>query len=110
LAAKADRLYRMVKGLKTHHFSIELMDGPSKVGGGALPLQELKSRLLCLIPGTLSSHEMEARLRASTPPLITRLERDRVVFDVRTVQESEFEVVARAIRDLGTAGPPVKGV
>ncbi|MBW1734264.1 MAG: L-seryl-tRNA(Sec) selenium transferase [Deltaproteobacteria bacterium] len=105
LAAKAERLYRMVSNLVTDKFSIELRDGFSRVGGGALPLQELKSRLLCLVPGTLSSHQLEARLRANTPPVITRLEKDRVVFDVRTVQEGELEMTARAIRDLGCAGP-----
>ncbi|MBW2353850.1 MAG: L-seryl-tRNA(Sec) selenium transferase, partial [Deltaproteobacteria bacterium] len=105
LAAKAERLYRMVSNLVTDKFSIELRDGFSRVGGGALPLQELKSRLLCLVPGTLSSHQLEARLRANTPPVITRLEKDRVVFDVRTVQEGELEMTARAIRDLGLAGP-----
>ncbi|MFO7601049.1 MAG: L-seryl-tRNA(Sec) selenium transferase [Candidatus Desulfacyla sp.] len=103
LAAKAERLYALVKSCGSDRFSIELMDGASKVGGGALPLQELKSRLLCLIPGTLSSHQMEVRLRSYDPPVITRLERDRVMLDVRTIQEGEFEVVARAIRDLGAA-------
>ena len=105
LSAKAERLYNLIKSLKSDLFSIELMDGTSKVGGGALPLQELKSRLLCLIPGALSSHQIEAWLRAYTPPVITRLEKDRVMFDVRTIQESEFEEIARAIRDLGSSRP-----
>ncbi len=109
LAAKAERLYTLVNSLKSDLFSIELMDGTSKVGGGALPLQGLKSRLLCLIPGTLSSQQMEARLRSYSPPVITRLERDRVILDVRTIQESEFEVIVRAIRDLDPAGPPGEG-
>ncbi len=109
LAAKAERLYALVKSYGSDRFSIELMDGASKVGGGALPLQELKSRLLCLIPGTLSSHQMEVWLRSYAPPVITRLERDRVMLDVRTIQESEFEPVARAIRDLGGSGLPEKG-
>jgi L-seryl-tRNA(Ser) seleniumtransferase len=109
LAAKAERLYALVKSYGSDRFSIELMDGASKVGGGALPLQELKSRLLCLIPGTLSSRQMEVWLRYYAPPVITRLERDRVMLDVRTIQESEFELVARAIRDLGGSGLPEKG-
>jgi L-seryl-tRNA(Ser) seleniumtransferase len=110
LAAKAERLYGLVRSFKNDCFSIELMDGASKVGGGALPLQELKTRLLCLVPGTLSSQQMEAWLRSYAPPVITRLERDRVMLDVRTIQESEFEVVAQAIRDLGAARLPEKGV
>jgi L-seryl-tRNA(Ser) seleniumtransferase len=84
------------------------MDGVSRVGGGALPLQELKSRLLCLIPGGLSSQQIEIGLRSYTPPVITRLERDRVMLDLRTIQESELAVVAQAIRDLGAPDAPGK--
>jgi L-seryl-tRNA(Ser) seleniumtransferase len=110
LAAKAERLYSLVRSFKGDHFSMELMDGVSKVGGGALPLQELKTRLLCLIPGNLPSHQMEAWFRSYSPPVITRLERDKVMLDVRTIQESEFEVIERAIRDLSASGPSGKGV
>jgi len=110
LAAKAERLYALVKPCGGDRFSIELMDGASKVGGGALPLQELNSRLLCLIPDALSSHQMEVWLRSYDPPVITRLEKDRVMLDVRTIQESEFEVVARAIRDLAAVRSTRNGV
>jgi len=105
LRKKADRLYKHVSSTKSNNFSIELIDGSSKVGGGALPLQELKSRLLGLIPERFSSQQMEAWFRAYAPPVITRLERDRVMFDVRTIQEREFEIVARAIKDLAVAEP-----
>ncbi len=110
LREKADRLYKLVSDIKSNNFSIELIDGDSKVGGGALPLQELKSRLLCLIPKRLSSQQMEARLRVYAPPVITRVERDRVMFDVRTIQEREFEITARAIKDLAVAEPLEGGV
>jgi len=109
LSAKAERLFSLVKSFGNDRYSIALMDGTSKVGGGALPLQELKSRLLCLIPGTLSAHLMESQLRSYSPPVITRLEKDRVVLDVRTIQESEFEVVGRALKELGATALAEKG-
>jgi L-seryl-tRNA(Ser) seleniumtransferase len=108
LAATADRLYSLIRSFRSDRFSVELMDGVSRVGGGALPLQELKSRLLCLIPGGLSSQQIEIGLRSYNPPVITRVERDRVMLDVRTIQESEFDVVAQAIRDLGAPEGPGK--
>lgn len=100
LIRKADRLFKLIGRLKTGNFSIELVGGTSKVGGGALPLLELPSRLLSLIPGKLSSQAMEAWLRSYEPPVITRLERERVLLDLRTVQERELKTVARAIKDL----------
>ncbi len=112
LEKKAGDLFKRVGELKTGNFSIELTDGNSKVGGGALPLLELPSRLLCLVPKKLSSQFMERWLRAFDPPIITRLEKERVLLDVRTIQEQDLETTAQAIRDLAvleqaeTGGPP----
>jgi len=100
LKKKAGRLLKLIGNLKTGNFSIELTDGSSKVGGGALPLLELPSRLLCLIPGKLSPQFMERRLRAFDPPIITRLEKEKVLLDVRTVQENDLKKTAQAIKDL----------
>jgi len=105
LSAKADRLYGLINLSGTDCFSIELTDGASRVGGGALPLQELKTRLVSLVPARLPSQEMEAWLRSHTPPIIARVERDRVMLDVRTIQERELEIVAQAVRDLGAVRP-----
>jgi len=100
LRKKANRLYARVKTLETENFSIERVDGHSRVGGGALPIQELPSRLLCLVPHKLSSHIIEERLRGHSPPVITRVEKNRILLDVRTIQTSEFNAVAEAIRTI----------
>lgn len=100
LKRKAEQILKMTGILKTGNFSIEIRDGSSMVGGGALPLLELPTRLFCLVPGNLSSQFMEVWLRSYDPPLITRLEREKVIIDVRTVQRRELKVVARAIMDL----------
>ena len=101
LKIKAQRLVKMIGRLKTENFSLNLMDGSSRIGGGALPLQELQSSLLCLSPKKLTAHTMEERLRAYDPPIIVRVEKDNILMDVRTIQEKELKTVAQAIRDLG---------
>lgn len=105
LAGKADRLLKLIDRLSCDNFSIELITGSSKVGGGSLPLQELPSCLVALIPGKLSPQAMETWLRAHDPSIITRLEKERVLLDVRTVQEKEMKTVARAIKDLTQLTP-----
>ncbi len=100
LAKKAERLLKLIGKLKTENFSIELMDGVSKVGGGALPLLELPSRLLCLVPKKFPAHSMERWLRSLDPPVITRLEKEKVLLDVRTIQERYLKTAAQAIKDL----------
>jgi L-seryl-tRNA(Ser) seleniumtransferase len=102
LAIKAQKLKKMLGKLSTHNFTVELMDGSSRVGGGALPTQELPTRLLCLIPGTLPSHFIESWLRSYNPPVIARIEKDRIILDVRTIPDRELKTAARAIKDLGS--------
>ena len=105
LSENADRLNALIGDLDTENFSVEQMDGDSKVGGGALPLQKLKTRLLSLVPARLSAQKMEERLRYNTPPVIGRVEKDRLMLDVRTIQESDFQTVAQAVRDLAQFNP-----
>lgn len=100
LKTKAQRLLKMIGRSNAQNFAIDLLDGDSKVGGGALPFLELPSRLLCLVPRKLSAHYMEGWLRSYNPPIIVRLEKDNVLLDLRTIQEKELKIVAQAIREL----------
>ena len=100
LKGKVRRLARMIGKLDTPNFVLDQKDGISRVGGGAFPLLELPSRLLCLVPDKLSAHQIEEWLRSHNPPVIVRVERDHVLLDVRTVQEEELKTVAEAIRAL----------
>ena len=100
LKKKALRLVKMIGRLNARNFLFDLVDGNSRVGGGALPLLELPSHLLCLIPKRLSAHDMEEGLRSYDPPIIARLEKDNVLLDVRTIQEKELKAVAQAIKGL----------
>ena len=103
LKNKARRLRRMVGKLDTRNFSLQLADGTSKVGGGALPLLVIPTCLLALMSGRLSANTMEQKLRDYDPPIISRVEKDQVLLDVRTVQESELKTVAGAIKVLAAA-------
>lgn len=68
------------------HATIE--GGVSQVGGGSLPGEEIPTRLICLSPpetGGLSAQELSERLRLNEPPVFARIEKDRVLLDLRTV-------------------------
>jgi len=80
--------------------SISLCDGFSRVGGGAMPLEEIRSRLLCISPGKLPATYIANALSGYNPPIIARLEKDQVLLDARTIQEKEIKIVAEAIKIL----------
>jgi L-seryl-tRNA(Ser) seleniumtransferase len=102
MVKKAERLLAMTGNLKEENFAVRLIDGSSRPGGGALPLAELPTRLICLVPGRLSAQFMERWLRRYDPPIIARLEKEKVLIDVRTIQEREFEILAAALRNLSS--------
>ncbi|PKN23405.1 MAG: L-seryl-tRNA(Sec) selenium transferase, partial [Deltaproteobacteria bacterium HGW-Deltaproteobacteria-21] len=100
LRAKARRFMRMAGRLDTKRFHLELTDGNSKVGGGAMPLFAMPTRLLCIRPGEVSANRIEEALREYDPPIIARVEKDQVLLDFRTIQDGELKVVAAAIRSI----------
>ncbi|MBN2122840.1 MAG: L-seryl-tRNA(Sec) selenium transferase, partial [Deltaproteobacteria bacterium] len=102
-ASRARKLLKMIGRIPTRNFSMELVDGQSKVGGGALPLFLLPTCLLSLVPAGLTAHDMETRLRSNDPPVIVRVEKDNVLLDLRTIQERELKTVAEAVTALATA-------
>jgi L-seryl-tRNA(Ser) seleniumtransferase len=52
---------------------------------------------LLAIVGSDSADRLAARLRAADPPVIGRVERDRLVLDVRTVLPEEDDLLAMAL-------------
>jgi L-seryl-tRNA(Ser) seleniumtransferase len=100
LRERAKRLIRRVGKVETGNFAVTMIDGESKVGGGALPLLVLPTSLICLTPGRVSANALEESFRASDPPIIVRIEKDRVLLDIRTIQDGELKTVAEAIRSL----------
>jgi L-seryl-tRNA(Ser) seleniumtransferase len=74
---------------------VTLREGESVIGGGATPEQSLPTWLI-VIPNRDAVAE-ERRLRLGNPPIITRIERDQVVLDLRTVFTEEDDAVVRAL-------------
>jgi L-seryl-tRNA(Ser) seleniumtransferase len=90
------------------HFT--LREDISHVGGGALPLQELPTIVLAIKPLYLSVNDLEKRLRSGTPPVISRISRDELILDMRTVFDDEVPLVADCIRKALDVDPSLRPV
>jgi L-seryl-tRNA(Ser) seleniumtransferase len=77
----------------------EVVDGASTIGGGSAPGSELPT---CLVAVRLPAARFEAALRARRPPVVARIDEDRVVFDLRTVPPDEDAHVAQLIIEAAT--------
>ncbi len=94
---RAKRLVRKLKKSLAEKCSIEVRVTGSRVGGGALPEEELESRALVLEPLDRTVNELEKRLRLNPLPVIGRIEEDRFILDMRTVEDDEVPLLARIL-------------
>jgi len=72
--------------------------GFSEVGGGSFPGAELPTTLVRLHADRPAAETLAAALRRSNPPVIARIDADRVVLDPRTILPGEEQQVANAVR------------
>ncbi len=78
--------------------NVSVIDGISKIGGGALPAAELKTSLVAvrLKPGHGSPDIFAEEFRYGNPPVILRLQQDKLLFDPRTIFEHEEDQLVAA--------------
>lgn len=90
LRARSERFCRRLDGLPA-----EVMEGSSVIGGGSTPGQPLKTWLIAIECADVV--EAERRCRWSDPPVVARIEEDRLVLDLRTVFADEEGELARVV-------------
>jgi L-seryl-tRNA(Ser) seleniumtransferase len=79
-------------------FAATIVNGDSTIGGGSAPGSALPTRLIAVSHPSLTAAALEARLRACDPPVVARIEDDRVVLDLRTVLPDDDELLGTLIR------------
>ena len=75
----------------------EVIEGQSTVGGGSLPEESLPTILLAY--AVEAPNAFAAKLRRSWPPVVARVENDRVLFDPRTVLDEQDAQLLNGIRN-----------
>jgi L-seryl-tRNA(Ser) seleniumtransferase len=91
--ARAAKLVARTVGLQA-----EVVPGSSLIGGGATPEQAIPTWLIAIECPDLVA--VECRLRAGDPPVVARIENDRLVLDLRTVLPGEEEELIAALAAL----------
>lgn len=72
----------------------------SKVGGGALPTTELPTYAVAVAVPGLTAGEFLRSLRSGDPPVVARVSKEEVIFDVRTLLSGQAEAVVEAVRSV----------
>ena len=88
----------LAAALNASGWTARVIDGMSTVGGGSAPGSQLPTRLVEIAKDGRTADQIEQSLRTLDPPVIARIEDDRVVLDLRTVSAEEEPLLATLLR------------
>jgi len=97
LRRRGNLLLRRISEITKKGANFSLREDVSQVGGGALPLQALPTVVLAIKPRHLPVNSLEERLRKGESPIISRISKDELILDMRTVFEEEIPLLAAGI-------------
>ncbi len=107
LESLARRARKWQRALRHTGVPLSVISAESTVGGGSLPGQTLPTRALAI--SVASPDALAARLRTATPPVIARIEDDRLLLDPRTVLPEQDTGLIEVVRaELAQAYAPQK--
>jgi L-seryl-tRNA(Ser) seleniumtransferase len=104
LKKRAQRIARQLKKRISQNCGVKIVATVSRVGGGALPEFNIDSWAIDLQPVTMKLSTFEQRLRKLVIPIVGRIENERFLLDVRTIQDREIGELTSLIGDLFSQG------
>jgi L-seryl-tRNA(Ser) seleniumtransferase len=66
-------------------FRVSVEDSTSQMGSGALPTEEIPTKVIAVDHDSLAAHRVAERFRHARPPIIGRVKDDRFLLDLRTI-------------------------
>ena len=99
LKGDAEKLLSVIKQ-ENSQIDAVIEETEDVVGGGSAPATILKGYCVSVAISGISSQELERRLRTDTLPIVARINHDRVMFDVRTIGEEEYQIIAERLKKI----------
>jgi L-seryl-tRNA(Ser) seleniumtransferase len=98
IGARAEAMAGQLRGVPD--LQVEVIDGESVIGGGAAPSATLPTRLIATRCSGFTADQLQARLRAASTPVITRVQDDRVLIDLRTVLTEQDVLLVKGLIEI----------
>jgi L-seryl-tRNA(Ser) seleniumtransferase len=95
ISTPLEELERRIRAVRENAGTGAVEAGESLLGGGSTPDQSLRTWLLTF---STAPERLERQLRENEPPIIARIERGKLLIDLRSVEPSDDECVANALR------------
>lgn len=100
MKSRAERLALLINE-KSDAYTVQVVASEGQVGGGSTPNQFLSGYSVAISGKESSLDRIERSLRAHSTPIITRIYKEQLLFDVRTLEEEDLPVIADALYELG---------
>jgi len=97
---RAKELAKLMENAGDPRISVCLVDVFSRPGGGAFPLQKLPSKGVGVKVQGISANAVEKKMRGNDIPIIGRIEEDRFIMDLRTIQDDELPIIRNAFENM----------
>lgn len=95
---RAQKLYSLLK--RPVNTAIEIIESKAKVGGGAYPLDDIDSFALSIGFSKKNINDFAYKLRNLETPVIARIEKNKLIFDLKTVKKDQIITLANAINSI----------
>lgn len=80
-----ERLLPKLKKTLGDGFSVALEDATCQIGSGALPAEEIPTKIIAIRHASLSAERIAKNFRAARPPILGRIEDKRFLLDLRAI-------------------------
>jgi L-seryl-tRNA(Ser) seleniumtransferase len=94
LDAIAESIAAKLRAVLKKRADISIVVGVGRVGGGALPLEDLPGPRVSVRPRAVSAGRLEQALRVGDPPMIVLVKDDAILIDPRTLLPGQPDAVA----------------
>lgn len=101
LIQKAETLFnKMNKDINLEfgeYYKINIENEYSEVGGGSMPLCKLPTRVITIKTTDEHINSLYYSLRCNDVPIIARIKNDKILLDIRTIFESDFNIIINGL-------------
>lgn len=100
LLVQTTELENMIKANLGENYNTEIVDDFDEVGGGSLPGVILNGKAVAITNKNIDVNELQEKLRKSEIPIVCRINKDRVLLNVRTLEKSDFNIIINALKEI----------
>lgn len=102
LVIDAEQLVERLKDIFKDSVSLDMCESQSEIGSGSLPVEMLPSIAIVLTPKTVTVSDLSDLFRRGKIPIIGRIENDQLMFDLRTLYETEIHSLLQTAAEVAS--------